>query len=162
MLFRNGLSRHGFDFGSRSRLADTFSAAASADFIFFRLAWNGDRPPGNRDRPVLNQDRLAWNLDRPTCNRDLVLKVWPFICLGRINTMKYWYIKAKPTQFDVTNSEKFCRPAGIRDRPAWNRDRPVWNRDCLAEKRDFVIVWKSVSISGRVYLISGRTFSAGQ
>ena len=32
-FFRNGLFRHGVDFGSKTRIIAAFSAAASADFV---------------------------------------------------------------------------------------------------------------------------------
>ena len=58
-------------------------------------------------------------------NEGLKAEVWPFICLGRIITMRYWYVKAKPTHF------------WTRDGPAQNWDRSAGNQECEYMNLDF-------------------------
>ena len=44
LFIGNGLPRHGFDLGSRSQAAVSFSVALCTNFIIFRPAGNQDRP----------------------------------------------------------------------------------------------------------------------
>ena len=64
LFIGNGLPRHGFDLGSRSQAAVSFSVALCTNFIIFRPAGNQDRPPGNRDWvKIMNLDFRQCGLD---------------------------------------------------------------------------------------------------
>ena len=71
LFIGNGLPRHGFDLGSRSQAAVSFSVALCTNFIIFRPAGNQDRSAWNRGRPNGNRDWVKiMNLDFRQCGLD--------------------------------------------------------------------------------------------